>query len=447
MGAIMPVTIAIVGAGPSGFYTAEALAKSPVDCRVDILERLPAPYGLIRYGVAPDHEKTKNVTRSFDRTAGHERVGYYGNIEIGRDLSLDELRGLYDAVVIATGAPLDRPLGVPGDDKTGVFGAAAFVGWYNGHPDFRDLAPDLRTDSVAIIGNGNVALDVARILAKTPEELAATDLPDYAVAGLDAATVTELYIFGRRGPVESKWANVELREMGGLSDCLPVVDPAQLPEHITDDLSERDRRLREKNMATLRGFTELEAGERRKRVHFCFYAKPLEVLGGERVEALRLERTRVEAGRAVGTGETFEVSCGMVVSSIGYRAQVIEGLPFDEWAGIVSNSDGRVADGLYVVGWAKRGPSGVIGSNKPDGVTLAQQIAEDFDQGAKPGAAGLEELLAARGARWIGFADWKTIEAAEVAAAAPGAPRKKLVAVEDMLAALDDAARTPGGSG
>jgi ferredoxin--NADP+ reductase len=447
MGNAMPVTIAIVGAGPSGFYTAEALSKSPVDCRVDIIERLPAPYGLIRYGVAPDHEKTKNVTRSFDRTAGHERVGYYGNVEIGRDLSLDQLRGLYDAVVVATGAPLDRPLGVPGDDKIGVFGAAAFVGWYNGHPDFRDLAPDLRTGGVAIIGNGNVALDVARILAKTPEELATTDLPDYVVAALDVASVTEFYIFGRRGPVESKWTNVELREMSSLTDCLPVVDPAQLPEEITDDLSERDRRLREKNLATLRAFTQLEAGTRRKRVHFCFFAKPLEVLGGQRVEALRLERTRLEAGRAVGTGETFEVPCGMVVSSIGYRAQPIKGLPFDEGAGIVINSDGRVADGLYVVGWAKRGPSGVIGSNKPDGVTLAEQIAEDFDRGAKPGGAALEELLAERGARWIGFADWKAIEAAEVAAAAPGAPRRKLVAVEDMLAALDAAARPTAGAG
>jgi len=443
----MPVTIAIVGAGPSGFYAAEALAKSASDCRIDIIERLPAPYGLIRYGVAPDHEKTKNVTRSFDRTAGHERVGYYGNVEIGRDLTLDELRGLYDAVVIATGAPLDRALGVPGDDKIGVFGAAAFVGWYNGHPDFRDLAPDLSIGSVAIIGNGNVALDVARILAKTPEELATTDLPDYAVAALRAASVAELHVFGRRGPVEAKWANVELREMGGLADCLPVIDPAQLPERIVYDLSERDRRLREKNLATLRDFAGVEAGTRRKRLYFSFYAKPLEVLGGERVEALRLERTRVEAGRAVGTGETFEVPCGLVVSSIGYCAEPIEGLPFDEGAGAVINRDGRVAEGLYVIGWAKRGPIGVISSNKPDGVTLARQIAGDFGPGKKPGGPALEKLLAGRGARWIGFADWKTIDAAEVATAPPGAPRRKLIRVDDMLAVLEPTARPPGEAG
>jgi ferredoxin--NADP+ reductase len=442
----MPVTIAIVGAGPSGFYAAEALARSGVDCRVDIIERLPAPYGLIRYGVAPDHEKTKRVTRGFERTVGHERVGYYGNVELGRDLTLDELCGLYDAVAVATGAPLDRPLGIPGADKAGVYGAAAFVGWYNGHPDFRDLDPRLDAPGVAIIGNGNVALDVARILAKTPEELSGTDLPDYAVAALHAASVAELHLFGRRGPVEAKWANVELREMGCLADCLPVVDPAQLPESIANGLSERDRRLQEKNLATLRSFAGLEAGTRRKRLYFSFYAKPLEVLGGDRVEALRLERTRVEAGRAVGTGETFEVACGLIVSSIGYRAQVIEGLPFDEGSGVVANRNGRVAEGLYVIGWAKRGPSGVIGSNKPDGVTLARQIAGDFGPGRKPGGPALEKLLAGRGVRWIGFADWKTIEAAEVAAAPPGAPRRKLIEVDDMLAVLESAARAPGGA-
>ena len=435
----MPVTVAIVGAGPSGFYAAEALSKSAVDCRIDIVERLPAPYGLIRYGVAPDHEKTKGVTRAFERTARKDAVRYYGNVELGRDLSLDELRGLYDAVVIATGAPLDRPLGIPGADKAGVLGAAAFVGWYNGHPDFRDLDPQLDTQSVAIIGNGNVALDVARILAKTPEELATSDLPDYAAEALRGAQIAELHLLGRRGPVEAKWTNVELREMGRLADCLPLVDPAQLPETVADGLSERDRRLREKNLATLRGFQALETGARRKRLHFTFYAKPLEVLGGPRVEGLRLERTRLEAGRAVGTGETFDLPCGLVFSSIGYRAEPIGGLPCDAASGILTNRDGRVAEGLYVVGWAKRGPIGVIASNKPDGDKLARQIAKDFGQGRKPGGPALEKLLAGRGTRWIGFADWKTIEAAEIAAAPPGAPRRKLIGVDDMLAVLNTA--------
>ncbi len=371
----MPVTVAIVGAGPSGFYAAEALLKSDVDCRIDIVERLPAPYGLVRYGVAPDHEKTKGVMRAFERTAQNEKVSYYGNVELGRDLSLDELRGLYDAVVIATGAPRDKPLAIPGADKAGVLGAAAFVGWYNGHPDFHDLDPGLDARSVAIIGNGNVALDVARVLAKTPEELATSDLPGYAAEALRKAAISELHLLGRRGPVEAKWTNVELREMGRLADCLPVVDPAQLPEGITNGLSDRDRRLREKNLATLRGFLVLEAGARRKRLHFGFYAKPLEVLGGARVEGLRVERTRVEKGRAVGTGELFDLPCGLIISSIGHRAEPVDGLACDHERGILANRKGRVADGLYVVGWAKRGATGVIASNKPDGASLARQIA------------------------------------------------------------------------
>ena len=433
----MPVSVAIVGAGPSGFYAAEALLKSGLEVRIDIIECLPTPYGLIRFGVAPDHEKTKRVTRAFERTALDEQVGYYGNVEIGRDLSLDELRGLYDATVVATGAPLDRSLGFPGDDKRGVYGSAEFVGWYNGHPDFRDLDPDLETRSVAIIGNGNVALDVARILVKTPGEVASSDLPDYAARAIHTAPIGEVHLLGRRGPVEAKWTNVELREMGRLENACPVVDAAQLPQAVAGEMSERARRLAEKNLATLREFTSLEPGGREKRVHFGFHAKPVEVLGADRVEGLRLERTRVEAGRAVGTGETFDLPCGLVVASIGYRAKPIEGLPFDEARGIVVNREGRVAEGLYVVGWAKRGPIGVIGTNKPDGNIAARQIGEDCPTGVKPGGPALDALLAARKGRRVSFADWKAIEAAEIAAAAPGTPRRKLIRIRNMLAVLD----------
>ncbi len=433
----MPLSIAIVGAGPSGFYAAEALVKSGLDCRVDVIESLPTPYGLIRFGVAPDHEKTKRVWRAFERTALNERVGYYGNVEVGRDLSLEDLRGLYDAVVVAVGAPLDRPLDIPGGDKAGVFGSAAFVGWYNGHPDFRDLEPDLDTPAVAVIGNGNVAIDLARVLVKTPAEMAASDLPDYAAETIHRAPIRDVYLFGRRGPVEAKWTNVELREMGRLADGLPLVDPAQLPAAVAGEMSDRDRRLREKNLATLGDFTKLEPEGRMKRVHFVFYAKPLEVLGGGRVEGLRLERTTVVEGRAVGTGETFEVPSGLVLASIGYRARALADLPFDQGRGIVVNREGRVEPGLYVVGWAKRGPTGVIGTNKPDGVTLARQIAEDLSAGLKPGRPALERLLRERAVRWVDFADWKAIEAAEIAAAPSGAPRRKLIRVNDMLAVLD----------
>jgi ferredoxin--NADP+ reductase len=433
----MSLSIAIVGSGPAGFYTADALLKSDADCRIDILERLPAPYGLIRFGVAPDHEKTKNVMRAFARTASQERVNYYGNVEVGRDIGLQELRGLYDAVVLAVGAALDKPLGIPGEDKVGVHGSASFVSWYNGHPDFRDLNPELDTKAVAVIGIGNVAIDIARVLVKTPGEMAATDLPAYASRPIQSAPITDVYMFGRRGPNEAKYTNVELREMGHLENAVPLVDPAQLPTAVTGEMSDRDRRLTEKNLATLREFSERQPKEKPKRVHFAFYASPVEILGGERVEALRLERTEVKQGRAVGTGQFFDIECGLVVAAIGYRSGPVDDAPFDHRQGIVINEDGRVDDGLYAVGWIKRGPTGVIGTNKPDGQTAAAQITADLGTGGKPGRAAFEALLGERGVRWVSFDDWQKIEQAEIANAVADAPRRKFVTVDEMLAVLD----------
>ncbi|MBM3540671.1 MAG: hypothetical protein FJX51_01365, partial [Alphaproteobacteria bacterium] len=248
----MTLSVAIVGSGPSGFYTAAALLEQGVDCAIDIIDRLPTPYGLIRGGVAPDHQTTKRVMRAYERTALDPKVRFYGNVNVGTDVSLDALRAMYDAVVLAVGAPFDRPLGIPGEDKKGVFGSAAFVGWYNGHPDFRDLNPDLNTKAAVVIGNGNVAIDIARVLVKTKAEMATTDLPDYAEAAIRNSPITDVYMVGRRGPVEAKFTNVELREMGELEDCHPVLDGTQLPEQVTGEMSDRDRRLREKNMATLR---------------------------------------------------------------------------------------------------------------------------------------------------------------------------------------------------
>jgi ferredoxin--NADP+ reductase len=431
-----PITVAIVGAGPSGFYAAAALIKLGLECWIDVIEALPTPFGLIRGGVAPDHQSTKAVSKAFARTARDPHVRYYGNVEVGRDLSLDELRGMYDAVVLAVGAPLDRGLGIPGGEKPGSHGAAAFVGWYNGHPDFRDLDPDLDTAAVAVIGNGNVAIDVARVLVKTPAEMASSDLADHAAEAIRAAPITDVYVIGRRGPVEGKFTNKELSELGDLEDCVALADAAQLPEAVTGDMSDRDRRLREKNLATLRQFAARDPSEKRRRLHFVFCAKPVEVLGAERVEGLRLERTRVEDGRAVGTGEVFEISCGLIVSAIGYRMRPIAGAPIDESGGHVANDDGRVAEGLYAVGWARRGPTGVIGTNKADGDAVAEHIRDDVAQGRRPGRDALEAVLADRGVQWVGFADWERIDAAETAAAPPGAPRRKLVRVEDMLAVL-----------
>ena len=435
----MPLSVAIVGSGPSAFYTAEALLKSDATCEIDIIERLPAPHGLIRYGVAPDHQTTKNVSRSYDRIAGDEHVRFYGNVEVDGQISLDELKAMYDAVVLAIGSPHDNKLRIPGEDKQGVIGSAAFVGWYNGHPEFRDLQPNLDTKAVAVIGNGNVAIDIARVLVKTREEMASSDITDYAIDAIQASPLTDVYMFGRRGPVEAKFTNVELREMGHLEICHPVVDPAQLPDEVGEIDNDRDRRLKERNLATLREFITLEPAGKTKRVHFAFFASPVEILGGDRVEGLKLERTKVVDGRAVGSGEFFVIECGLVVPAIGYRGLNALGAPFDEGRGVVVNDNGRVGEGVYAVGWIKRGPTGVIGSNKPDGRTAAEQIVEDCGAGAgKPGRRALEAHLKQAGVRFVDYDDWGRINEAEVSAVGDRpAPRRKFVTVGEMLAVLN----------
>jgi ferredoxin--NADP+ reductase len=432
----MTVSVAIIGSGPAGFYTAEALCRREFDVSVDIIERLPTPFGLIRAGVAPDHQTTKKVSRVFEKTAQRDEVRYFGNVEVGTDVSLDELRGIYDAVVLAVGAPGDQPLGIPGEDKRGVYGSATFVGWYNGHPDFRDLDPDLEVKAAAVIGVGNVAIDVARVLVKTDAEMAESDIPSAVADAIRASPLTDVYIFGRRGPNDAKFTNVELREMGELETAVSLVDAAQLPDKVPD-LPPREQRLKAKNLATLSEFSERTADEKPKHVHFRFFASPVEILGGDRVEGLRLEQTRVEDGRAKGTGEFFDIDCGLVIPAVGYRADPVDGAPFDDRRRIVPNDGGRVADGLYAVGWIKRGPTGVISTNRPDGVEVAEHIETDIGEGGNPGRQALRDLLKARGVGDITYPDWQKIDAAEVANATPPAPRQKFVTVEEMLAVLD----------
>ncbi len=434
----MPLQVAIVGSGPAGFYTAAALLKLDREVRVDIIDRLPTPYGLVRAGVAPDHQSTKNVSRNFERTALNDGVDFFGNVEVGRDVSIAELRDAYDAVVLAVGGPLDRPSGIPGADKDGVFGAAAFVGWYNGHPDFRDLDPRLDHPTAVVVGNGNVAVDVARVLIRSPAEMTTSDLADHAAEAIHASPITDVHLCGRRGPIEAKFTNVELREMGGLDGCLPVIEGGILPDDI-GDLEGRDQRLKEKNLATLHEFAERQPAGETKRVHFRFFASPVEILGDDKVEGIRFEQTRVEAGRAVGTGETFDIDCGLVVNAIGYRSTPLAGAPFDEAAGLVPNDGGRIENGFYVVGWVMRGPTGVISSNRGDGNAAAGLIDTDCDDGGRPGGEALTTLLAERGVRRTDFADWRTLDAAEIAAATPPAPRRKLSRIGKMLDILDGA--------
>ncbi|MDA0305079.1 MAG: FAD-dependent oxidoreductase [Proteobacteria bacterium] len=431
----MPVSVAIVGSGPAGVYTADALVASGADISVDIIERLPSPFGLIRAGVAPDHQTTKNITKKYAKTLDNEKVRYFGNVEVGRDISLAALREIYDAVVLAIGAPLDRNPGIPGQDKAGVYGSADFVGWYNGHPDFIDLGPDLNVAAAAVIGIGNVAIDVARLLVRTKKELAEADIPDYAEDAILKSAIKDVHIFGRRGPVEAKFTNVELREMGDLENAELAIDTDHIPAD-AGDLPDRDKRLKERNLETLRQYSEMPRGDKPKTVHFGFYASPVEILGGEKVEGIRLERTAVENGKAIGSGEFFEINCGLVVTATGYRSGALEGAPFDEKQGIVPNDDGRVDDGLYAVGWVKRGPSGVISSNRPDGKTVAGHILADV-HGKKPGRGAFKKHLQDNNVRFVSLEEWKKIDAAEISNAQGSHPRKKFITVQEMLDALN----------
>ncbi len=433
--------IAIIGSGPAGYYTAEAALKAfGEEVRVDVFDRLPVPYGLIRSGVAPDHQSIKAVSRRFEKVALSDNVRFVGNVAIGEDVTVGELRSLYDAVVLATGAPHDRPLGIPGDDLANVFGSAAFVGWYNGHPQFAGLEPDLSGRTAVVIGMGNVALDVARILAKTPAEFAGSDIVAHALQALAHSRIERIVLLGRRGPHQIMMTPKELGELGELERAAPRVAPADLPEVAEDAILEPGLR---KSVSHLRAFAatpEHIRGEKPVEVEFVFMSAPTALIGKDKVEAIEVERTRLVHGQAQGTGEFVRLPADLVVSCIGYRTSPIPDVPFDERAGRFANDEGRILPGLYCVGWARRGPSGTIGTNRPDGYATVEQIAADIDAGVlgragKPGGAGFDALAAERGLDLVTFSDWKRIEEAEEKAAREGAPREKFVDVGEMIRA------------
>jgi ferredoxin--NADP+ reductase len=433
--------IAIVGSGPAGYYTAEAAQKEfGDDVRVDIFDLLPVPYGLIRTGVAPDHQSIKAVSRRYEKTALSDNVRFVGNVTVGKDVTIPELQGLYDAVVLATGAPKDRPLDIPGAELGNVFGSAAFVGWYNGHPEFAALDPDLSGKTAVVIGMGNVALDVARILAKTPREFAGSDIVGHALDALKASAIERIVILGRRGPHQIMMTPKELGELGELERAAPHVEPRDLPDVGDDAILEPGLR---KSVTLIRGFAAMPEdirAEKRIAIEFDFFAQPVALSGNGTVEAIEVERTEVVAGRASGTGERYSIPASLVVSCIGYRTTPIADVPFDERQGRFANDDGRILPGLYAVGWARRGPSGTIGTNKPDGFSVVGKIREDIDSGALGGTArqgrpGFDALAAARGLDVVTFRDWKKIEEAEEKAAREGAPREKFVDIEAMIRA------------
>ncbi|WP_213980648.1 FAD-dependent oxidoreductase [Sphingomonas sp. dw_22] len=426
--------IAVIGSGPAGYYTAEACQKTfGEDVRVDIIDRLPVPFGLIRTGVAPDHQSIKGVSRRYEAVALTDNVRFVGNVTLGKDVSIEELRGLYDAVVLATGAPRDRPLEIPGADLPGVVGSAAFVGWYNGHPDHADLAPPLHGPGAVVIGNGNVALDVARILAKAEDEFAGSDIVSHALEALRGNRIDTITILGRRGPHQIAMTPKELGELGELARAAPVVDPADLPPASDDMLLDPGQR---KSVTHLRHFAGTQT-DKPIRIVFDFFAMPVRIEGDGKVERVIVERTRLDPeGHAAGTGETYALPAGLVVSCIGYRTPRIEGVPYDDRAGRFANEDGRVMPGLYAVGWARRGPTGTIGTNRPDGFAIVEKIAADIGEGGgRQGRPGLDALLAGRGVDVVTFRAWQQIDAAEIAAARIGSPREKFTSIDAMLAA------------
>lgn len=430
----MQHSVAIIGSGPAGFYCAEAICKKAPEVRVDVLDRLPTPYGLVRSGVAPDHQGTKNVWRVFDRTAKREQVRFIGNVEVGRDVSVAELLEIYDAVVLAVGAAIDRKLGIEGEGLPGVYGSGAFTAWYNGHPDFASASPELRGPGIAVIGNGNVAVDVVRVLGRTRREMAVTDLPDYAMSAIEASDYTEIYMLGRRGPMEASFTTAELRELGDMAETVAVVDPQQLPDVAEAD-DPKQQKLKEKILDTLRGYSQNDPNAKPKRLHMRFFAAPVRIIGTDHVEGIEIAVTKVEGGRAVTTGERYVLPVGTVISAIGYTAIPLEGVPVSDWGTCYANEDGKIRDRLWAVGWAKRGPSGVIATNRQDSGEVAHMLLSELGGEPRPGPSGLDHLLAQRGAAATHYAHWERIDQLERERAAEGSPRRKITSLDELLKA------------
>jgi ferredoxin--NADP+ reductase len=428
---------AVVGSGPAGFYTAEALEKAYGEqARIDILDRYPVPYGLIRFGVAPDHQSLKAVSKRYDKVAESAGVDFIGNVCAGRDVSVAELLDLYDAVILAIGAPHDRKLGIPGENLLGVIGSGEFVGWYNGHPEFADLDPPLDGAHAVVVGAGNVALDCARILSKTRHEFEGSDIVGHALDALDKSAIRTVTILGRRGPHQVAMTPKELGELGHLEAALPVVDLNDFPPREADEALEPGLR---KSVTILREFANIRANKRKSMI-FDFFAKPLRIEGEGRAERVIVERTELDdKGAARGTGETYEVPASLIITAIGYSTPPIDGVAYDERGGKFLNENGRIGDRLYAVGWARRGPTGTIGTNRPDGYEVAEQIAAAMpagDTGEREGATGLKRLLESRGVMPTDYDDWRKIEESETARARPGSPREKFVRHEEWLQAI-----------
>jgi ferredoxin--NADP+ reductase len=446
--------VAIVGSGPAGFYAAEALQKSAPGIRIDLFERLPTPFGLVRGGVAPDHPKIKSVSRVFERIASQPGFRFLGNVQVGRDITTAELREHYEAVLYAIGAETDRHLGIPGEHLPGSHAATELVAWYNGHPEYADRRFDLTQRAAAVIGIGNVTMDAVRILARAPDHLATTDLALHALEALRGADLAELHILARRGPVQAACTTPELRELGELDGVDVIVDPRDLvlDTASVEHLAAAEDRTAENNLVILRHWAERGSTGAPRRIVFHFSVSPVEILGDARVEAIRLVKNRLVPDgrgsvRADPTQESIALPAGLVFRSVGYRGLELPGLPFDAGLGVVPNVGGRVVQapgsatpvrGVYVTGWIKRGPHGIIGTNKACAAETVDHVLADSVSGrlapAARGAEELDRLLAERGIDVTSWADWRAIDQAEVERGkAAGRPREKFVSVAEML--------------
>ena len=447
-----PLRVAIVGSGPSGFYAAQALLKSETKVSVDMFDRLPVPFGLVRYGVAPDHPKIKNVTIVYKKTAEQEGFSFFGNVNIGKDVSVEELKKFYDAVLFTCGAETDRKLGIPGEDLSGSYTATEFVAWYNGHPDYKDRQFDLSGEVAVVIGQGNVAMDVCRILSKTVDELKNTDIAQHALDVLAKSNIKEIHMIGRRGPVQAAFTPVEIREFGELTDCAPVINAKDLKisEVSQTELDDPKNAQRRKNFEILKSLSTHETSGKNKQFIVHFLKSPIELTGDGALEKVILEKNELsgEAGKqkARGTGVKEELQCSILFRSVGYRGQPIEGVPFHEQWGVFPNKEGRITEndkivpGLYTAGWIKRGPSGVIGTNKPDSEETVAALFADLSTLTpceQPDPSAISDFLSQKGIRFVSFADWQKIDASEINRGQKiGKPREKYVSIEEMMAVL-----------
>lgn len=428
--------IAVVGSGPAGMYLVEALTKASAGAvQVDVIDRLPTPYGLIRSGVAPDHASVRAVTQRFEQAFDKPGVRLIGAVEVGRDVRLAELRQLYDAVVLANGCPVDKRLGIPGEHLPGVWGSAGFSGWYNAHPDhIGQVVADL-PDTVVVIGNGNVAIDAARLMTKPEQALAATDMAPQAVALLGRSRVRKVVLAGRRGPADARFSVKELEELGEVANV-----SLALPEAVTwpsDAEIEAMPPAQSAMLQALRGYATQPTLGRPRDIELQFLARPVEILGAEHVEAIRFERMAPTADGVQGTGAFFDVPCGAVITCIGYQARPFESVPMDAQRGGFLNHEGSIEPGLYCTGWARRGPSGTIATNRADANQVAQRLLREQQPRGTAGPDGLDRLLQLRDVRMATVSHWRAIDQAERARAEGAAPRRKFQTLAEMRAVCD----------